>query len=114
MLNSKSKHRIRLVSPSPLSRDIREFLIDRQARGLSPRTVDYYREKLQLLRCHLESGGISEIEDLTPRIMRTFLVSLTPTHNPGGVTQSFAPFEPFPVGGRQRLASTTGQIPLQE
>ena len=60
-------------------------MIDRQARGLSPGTVAFYRQKLGLLQRHLDSQAVVAVEDITPRILRVFFVTLSETHTPGGV-----------------------------
>ena len=39
-------HTIRLVSRSPLTTQIREFILDREARGLSKYTIVWYRQQL--------------------------------------------------------------------
>ena len=38
---------IRLIRKSELARDIQGFIIDRQARGLSPRTIEFYADELR-------------------------------------------------------------------
>jgi integrase/recombinase XerD len=85
MLPSENNLRIRLVSSNWIDREIEAFLIDRQARGLSPRTIHYYRQKLGLFHDYLEASEIKSIDDITPRLIRRFLVDLAASHNAGGV-----------------------------
>jgi site-specific recombinase XerD len=85
MSSLASNRRIRLFSPSDLDREIDAFLIDRQARGLSAGSIVFYRQKLDILRRHLESIGVTQVEHITPRILRALLVDYARTHKPGGV-----------------------------
>jgi len=67
-----------------LARDVSAFLIDRQARGLSPRTVDFYRDELANLAEFLKTQGITETAAITPTHLRAFLLDLGKRRNPGG------------------------------
>ncbi|GAG01544.1 unnamed protein product, partial [marine sediment metagenome] len=73
------------LSHSPIEQEITAFLIDRQARGLSPSTIEYYREKLATFRAYCIAQGVSSLYAVTARLMRSFLLALFETHNPGGV-----------------------------
>ena len=86
---------IRLVPTSPIRRDIVAFLIDRQARGLSPGTVAFYTKKLQYLQNFLQSRGVESVEEVTPTHLRQFLLQLGKTHNPGGVHAAFRAMRTF-------------------
>lgn len=46
MSKVRSNPRIHLVCRSPIKQEVTGFLIDRQARGVSPRTIEECREKL--------------------------------------------------------------------
>jgi site-specific recombinase XerD len=72
------------LSRSSLSREIDAFLIDRQARGLSPRTVEFYRQKLALFQEYLQECGVESVYDITSAILREFLVDASRRHTPGG------------------------------
>ena len=85
MSSPENNQRIRLVLPADLQVEMRDFLIDRQARGLSPRTVDWYRQKLEVIRQQLEPLGIARVVDIRPTTVRALLLALGQTHNPGGV-----------------------------
>jgi site-specific recombinase XerC len=85
MSSLTSNQRIRLVSSSALETDIRDFLIDRQARGLSPRTVSWYGEKLQIVQRFLVSYDIQQIEEIRPTTVRSLLLELGENHNQGCV-----------------------------
>jgi hypothetical protein len=63
----KGQRTLRVLPPaSPLRREAQSFLIDRQARGLSPRTIAYYDEKMRPLVTFLEREGVCEVRDVTP------------------------------------------------
>ena len=85
MSNHACNQRIRLVSPTNLETEIRDFLIDRQARGLSPNTVAWYNEKLRIAQDIFASYGIEQVKDIRPTTVRQLLLELSETHNQGGV-----------------------------
>jgi len=85
MSTAEGNPRIYLLSHSPIEQEITAFLIDRQARGLSPSTIEYYREKLATFRAYCIAQGVSSLYAVTARLMRSFLLALFETHNPGGV-----------------------------
>jgi integrase/recombinase XerD len=70
---------------SPIRREMESFLVDRQARGLSPRSVAFYREELTSLVLYLEGIGREAIEEVTAEELRSFLVRESSTRRPGGV-----------------------------
>jgi len=78
-------HTIRLVSKTAIQQEIDAFLIDRQARGLSKRTVAWYGEQLNPFAQHLASQGLTDVEAITPDLLRRYFVDLSQTHNEGGV-----------------------------
>ena len=85
MSTLENNQRIRLVSLPAIETDVRDFLIDRQARGLSPRTVAWYADKLQIVQRILASYGIQQIDEIRPTTVRRLLLELADTHNQGGV-----------------------------
>jgi len=76
---------LRILEKTNLDREIDAFLIDRRARALSARTIDYDDEKLTLFRAYLQAQGIRAVESITAPIVRRFMPELSKTHNPGGV-----------------------------
>ena len=61
------------------------FLVDRQARELSARTIEYYACKLRSLQDYLQSRSVTRVQDVTAGHLRQFMVHLVETgHNPGG------------------------------
>ncbi len=74
-----------LPGRSELRRDIDGFLIDRQARNLSPATVDFYRDKLSLFAGYCHEQGVKRVKDLTPNLLRHWIVRESAHRKPGGV-----------------------------
>jgi len=72
-----------------LQREIAAFLIDRRTRGLSPRTLDFYQDKLTLLRSFLAAVGVDGVRAITPDVVRRYLLYLGRSHNPGGVHAAY-------------------------
>jgi site-specific recombinase XerD len=80
---------IRLVSQSQLAHEIAAFAIDCQARGLSPRTVEFYADELRYLRGYLESQQVSSVQHITPTLLRGYLLYLGESRNPGGLHAAY-------------------------
>ncbi len=86
---------IRLLPYDPLAAEVTAFLIDRQARGLSPGTIAYYRKKLTLWRKVFVALEVNDWQHLTPQHIRRGLLQLARTHNPGGVHAAFRALRAF-------------------
>ncbi|MBC7265308.1 MAG: site-specific integrase, partial [Chloroflexi bacterium] len=95
MSGVKKEQWLRVVSQSELARDITAFLTDRRARGHSPGTLHFYCYKLGHLRNYLESRGIRNVQDITPSVLRQWLLDLGKSHNPGGVHQHYRAAKAF-------------------
>jgi site-specific recombinase XerD len=83
----KNERTILLVLPGPtaLARDGSHFLLDRQVRGLSPHSVEYYSQGLRYLARFLDGLRVCRVEEVTadyPRSWLTFEARRTTT---GGV-----------------------------
>jgi len=61
---------------------VRLFLLDRQARGLSPYTIRWYKQQLAHLARFV---GETPMNRVSPEHLRRFLVDFAQSHNPGGV-----------------------------
>jgi len=86
---------IRLVPRSELAQDVGDFLIDRQARGLSPRTVEFYSDELRYLRSFLQTLNIHDTSSVTPTHLRQYLLHLGSTRNPGGLHAAYRAMRAF-------------------
>jgi len=87
-----SRSTLRILEKADLDREIDVFLIDRRARALSPRTIDYYDEKLTLFRTYLQGEGIRVVGSITAPIVRRFITgthlfshSMNSSHLPWGM-----------------------------
>ncbi len=62
------------------------FLIDRRSQNLSPNTLRYYQRDLNTFSTYSESQAVSTIDQVTPDVLRRFLLWLSETgHNAGGI-----------------------------
>jgi integrase/recombinase XerC len=71
------------------------FLIDRRAQGLAPTSIVFYRKKLKYLLAYCEAQAVTQISQLTPDIIRCYLLELADRHNEGGVHASFRVLRTF-------------------
>lgn len=86
----------RNLPSTPLDSEIAEFLIDREARNLSAKTLAWYQSGLKIWRSFASDQGILRTEDTTPSHLRRFLLFLTERgHNPGGVVNIFGTVKAF-------------------
>jgi len=92
---TKRDQLIRLVPRSELAQEIGAFIIDRRARGLSPRTVQFYGDELRYLRCFLVGQGIHDVHRVTPTHLRRYLLQLSETRNPGGMHAAYRAMRAF-------------------
>jgi integrase/recombinase XerD len=62
-----------------------EFYLDRRAQGLTVGSVQFYHHNLKIFLAYCESQDITGMEQLTPVLLRQFLLLLeTEGHSPGG------------------------------
>lgn len=99
MLNNSASGHLTLIVPeeSPMLSAIHAFVIDCQARHLSPRTIEFYEFELRPFREYLEAqrGRIRRVEDITPTHIRAYLIQLGKTRSPGGVHCAFRSIRAF-------------------
>jgi site-specific recombinase XerD len=68
---------------------IESFLVDRKSQGLSGETVQFYRKKLNYFAKFCEGQAVTQVGQLTPDLLRRYLLELSERHNPGGVHACF-------------------------
>ena len=95
MSGTKNDQLIRLVPQDEFAQDVDAFLVDRQARGLSPRTVGFYRDELRYLRAYLDGQGVTDALQVTPNLLRKYLLALGEHRNPGGVHAAYRAIKVF-------------------
>lgn len=72
------------------------FLIDRKSQSMSKGTLEFYRKKLKYFTDYCEGQAISGILQITPNIIRGFLLDLeTKGHNPGGLHTVYRTLKTF-------------------
>jgi integrase/recombinase XerD len=91
----KSNLMIQPVPASELAQEIKAFLVDRQARGLSQHTILFYQTQLRYLDDFLAQAGITDVLAVTPHHLRRFILALGETHNPNGVHAAYRAFRAF-------------------
>lgn len=64
---------------------IKEFLVERRSRRLSPHTVEFYMDELRYFTNYLDTINIVNLEELSPNIIRNYLIHLEASRNPGGI-----------------------------
>ena len=93
------RHQPRLrPTPCPgidLEQAIAAFLLDRRARGLRPRTIEFYQQKLKPLQRFLGAEDVGHVYAITPDLARQYLLQLGRTHNPGGVHAAYRALRAF-------------------
>ena len=60
------------------------FITARRAEGVSLGTLKYYREKITIFLTWCEAQAVTQVQDVTPDLLRRFLLAMASTHNAGG------------------------------
>ncbi len=81
--------------PDNIPRWFDAFLLDRRAQGMATGTLEFYRWKLRLVDLFLSSQNIRLVSELTPDLVRSLLIHLEETHNPGGTHQVYRALRTF-------------------
>jgi len=71
------------------------FLIDRQAAGLSRYTLKFYRQFLIPFIKHCNANSLTLIYDISPDHLRRYFLTLSETHNSGGVHAAYRTLRAF-------------------
>jgi len=95
MAKSKQEQPIRLLRQSELQKAVTSFIVDRQARGLSCRTVEYYSDELRSFQSYLETRGVCKVQAITADLLRQYLLSLQRRRNAGGCHAAFRALRAF-------------------
>jgi integrase/recombinase XerD len=78
-----------------ISNEIIAFLIDRQARKLSPRTLQFYEDELRYFNRFTLVSSSPNLEDVTPQLIREYLIQLGSHRNSGGIHAAFRAIKAF-------------------
>lgn len=75
---------------------IEAFLFDRKAQNMSRGTIYFYVQKLALFSKYCDSQQISKISQISPNLIRQYLLYLEETgHNPGGIHACYRTMKTF-------------------
>lgn len=61
------------------------FLTARKAEGKTAATVRYYQSHLRVFLAWCEAQAVTQVRDVTPDLLRRFLLAMAERHNAGGV-----------------------------
>lgn len=65
------------------------FLTERRSRGLSPRTIEFYKDELKYFTEYMDTQGIVMLNEITPDAIRHYLLALSQRRNSGGCHAAF-------------------------
>ena len=86
-------------SPPPqdhlISREIIAFIIDRRASGRSPTTIRFYQTELDWFATFAKSQSVVSCDNITPDLIRAYLIHQSNTRNNNGVHASFRAIKAF-------------------
>jgi integrase/recombinase XerD len=68
---------------------IASFLTDRRAQGFAEETVKFYKKKLKYFADYCEGQAVTQVSQLTPDMLRRYILELRDGHNSGGVHACF-------------------------
>lgn len=72
------------------------FILDRKIQNMSPGTIHFYKSKLKLFHEYREIIVIDHISQITPNIIRNYLIYLNEKgHNPGGTHACYRVLKTF-------------------
>ncbi|MGQ9595674.1 MAG: site-specific integrase, partial [Anaerolineae bacterium] len=94
-MSTLTRDHLTLLQTAPLTQDVQAFLVDCQARSLSPRTVEAYRFELDRFCEYMRVQHATETPALTPDLVRRYLLDLGQTRNPGGVHLAYRVIKTF-------------------
>jgi site-specific recombinase XerD len=95
-LGANVGQRLSELPRSGLLQDIRAFLLDCQARRLSPRTVSRYGDELRYWREWLNDRDVTTVRDVTANHLRSYLIHLeSQGRNAGGQHIAFRVLRTF-------------------
>ncbi len=84
-----------MVGDQYLANAIDSFLNDRKSRNRSPNTIKFYRNYLDAFEKYSNSQAVTSIQDIDPIFLRTYILLISQTHNPGGVHSAFRSLRVF-------------------
>ena len=74
---------------------VEAFMIDRKARGTAGGTLVFYSQKLKQFTDYCEGQAVKNISQITPGLIREFILWMQQGHNPGGVHAAYRALRAF-------------------
>jgi len=74
---------------------ITAFLMDCKARNLSKRTIEFYRDYLTSFANYAQAQSISNLGEIDPDFVRSYILMFGEGHNPGGVHAAYRSLRAF-------------------
>jgi site-specific recombinase XerD len=75
---------------------IDSFLIDRKSQGFADETVKFYKKKIKYFSQFCEGQAVTQVSQLTPDLIRRYILELRESHNEGGVHACFRSLRTLP------------------
>ncbi len=94
-MNTAAAQGLSILPQTPILQDVRAFLIDCEARRLSPSTVERYGRELRYFRVWAEEQDVTTTLAVTPDLLRRYLLHLGRTRNAGGQHIAFRVLKTF-------------------
>jgi integrase/recombinase XerD len=85
----------KLVLASQAWEILTSFILDCEARNLANGTIDFYKDEITRFIKFLDRRGIITIEQIDPETIRSYLIELGKTRNPGGVHCAYRSIRAF-------------------
>ncbi len=90
-LNHEDQGTILLSQQNYIPLIVESFLIDRKAQSVSPDALSFYQKKLEHFLSFCEQQTITQVSQITPDLIRRYILRMSETHNQGGVHCCFRP-----------------------
>lgn len=74
---------------------IHSFLTDRRTKNRSPKTIRFYRNYLRVFEKYAKSQAVTNIQDIDPDFLRSYILMHAQEHNPGGVHAAYRSLRAF-------------------
>ncbi len=104
---------IRIIQPSGLQRQVREFLIDREASGLSSRSLQFYSDELRHFTAFLGDQVPADVAQITADQLRAYFIALAGHRNKGGVHAAYRAIRAFVHWYEREYQPANWQSPLR-
>jgi site-specific recombinase XerD len=74
---------------------INAFLLDRRSQGVSRGTLRAYTQELTYFSTYIRFAGVEMMDEITPDVLRRYLIDLSTHRNPGGVNIAYRVIKTF-------------------